>query len=74
METEGTECSQVKQGDLPVPERAYWHEPPKPALAGVRASVVALKPGNSGGAKGCRKVDYGENRVRFPRIKCSLRN
>jgi hypothetical protein len=25
--------------------------------AGVRASIVAMKPGNSGGAKGCRKVD-----------------
>ncbi len=25
--------------------------------AGVRALIVALKPGNAGGAKGCRKVD-----------------
>ncbi len=25
--------------------------------SGVRASIVAKKPGNSGGAKGCRKVD-----------------
>ena len=25
--------------------------------AGVRALIVALKPGNAGGAKGCRKVE-----------------
>ena len=25
--------------------------------AGVRAPIVALKPGNAGGAKGCRKVE-----------------
>ena len=25
--------------------------------AGVRALVVAMKPGNAGGAKGCRKVE-----------------
>jgi hypothetical protein len=24
---------------------------------GVRASIVAMKPGNAGGAKGCRKMD-----------------
>ncbi len=24
---------------------------------GVRAPIVALKPGNAGGAKGCRKVE-----------------
>ena len=28
-----------------------------PRRTGVRASVVATKPGNSGGAKGCRKVE-----------------
>ena len=27
--------------------------------SGVRASIVALKPGNAGGAKGRRKVDEG---------------
>jgi hypothetical protein len=27
------------------------------ARSGVRAAIVARKPGNSGGAKGCRKVD-----------------
>lgn len=25
--------------------------------AGVRALIVAMKPGNAGGAKGCRKVE-----------------
>jgi hypothetical protein len=30
---------------------------PKSRRAGVRAPLVALKPGNAGGAKGCRKVD-----------------
>jgi hypothetical protein len=25
--------------------------------AGVRAPIVAMKPGNAGGAKGCRKVE-----------------
>ena len=25
--------------------------------AGVRAPIVATKPGNAGGAKGCRKVE-----------------
>jgi hypothetical protein len=27
--------------------------------AGVRASIVASKPGNAGGAKGRRKMEYG---------------
>src|SRR4051812_21176849 len=35
--------------------------------AGVRALIVALKPGNAGGAKGCRKVemDQAERRKRM---------
>ena len=41
------------------------HEAERPARtrraltrrAGVRAPIVASKPGNSGGAKGCRKVE-----------------
>ena len=28
--------------------------------AGVRAPIVATKPGNAGGAKGCRKMDANE--------------
>ena len=27
-------------------------------LTGVRAFVVALKPGNAGGAKGCREMEW----------------
>jgi hypothetical protein len=37
----------VKQGDLSGGE----------SRAGVRALIVAMKPGNSGGAKGGREVD-----------------
>jgi hypothetical protein len=37
----------VKQGDLRAGKQA----------AGVRAPVVARKPGNAGGAKGCRKME-----------------
>jgi hypothetical protein len=37
----------VKQGDLSLGE----------SVAGVRALIVAMKRGNSRGAKGCRKVD-----------------
>jgi hypothetical protein len=41
------------------------YRPPQGALqaagsrlhAGVRALIVATKPGNAGGAKGCRKVE-----------------
>lgn len=29
----------------------------KSRRAGVRAPITATKPGNAGGAKGCRKVD-----------------
>jgi hypothetical protein len=48
----------VKQGDLygikdrRSFDREYRHE--EPDRAGVRAPIVARKPGNSGGAKGCR--------------------
>ena len=39
--------------------RIPLREPPgkKSRRSGVRASVVAKKPGNSGGAKGCREMD-----------------
>jgi hypothetical protein len=58
LETEGTEGSQLKQGDLFVESRVYGVlQSDKPARAGVRASIVAVKPGNSGGAKGRRKVN-----------------
>ncbi len=38
------------------------HRVPKSRRSGVRASVVALKPSNSGGAKGRRKVDDDRDR------------
>jgi len=41
----------VNTGDLPGQNPDLW------GSAGVRASIVAEKPGNSGGAKGGRKVD-----------------
>ena len=50
METEGFE-GQLREAQRPV----------QPASSrqgtGVRALIVALKPGNAGGAKGCRKVE-----------------
>lgn len=52
--------SDVKQGYLPghrtvlgVPEKGRREAD----RAGVRASIVAKKPGNAGGAKGRRKMD-----------------
>ena len=69
METEGSGgMDDVKRGDLRGArgERASRYRPPlrgaerakEPRLrAGVRALIVAMKPGNSGGAKGCRKVE-----------------
>jgi hypothetical protein len=47
----------MKQGYLPLARRAYWHKPPKLAAVGVRAFIVASKPGNAGGAKGRRKME-----------------
>ena len=41
----------MKQGDLRGARGEVHHR------AGVRALVVAQKPGNAGGAKGCRKVE-----------------
>ena len=68
METEGSGGTEhVKQGDLRGARRrkgtkaqpsARSAETMAPRLhAGVRAPIVATKPGNSGGAKGCRKVE-----------------
>ncbi len=59
----------VKQGDLSghrrrstseaVVEQSTIHRPEdaKSRLTGVRGTIVATKPGNSGGAKGSRKMD-----------------
>ena len=69
METEGSGGTEhVKQGDLRGPRRRKDPKVPPSARstpvqrgrafrAGVRALIVALKPGNAGGAKGCRKVE-----------------
>src|SRR6266481_3150119 len=46
----------VKQGDLHGCKRAEEAAGPHPR-AGVRALIVAMKPGNAGGAKGCRKME-----------------
>jgi hypothetical protein len=45
------ESCRCKDGDSWPPEG------PKSRLAAVRAFIVAMKPGNAGGAKGGRKVD-----------------
>ena len=59
----------MKQGDLkgtggcscavtPARPSAVARDPcTKSHPSGVRASIVAEKPGNAGGAKGCRKMD-----------------
>ena len=68
LETEGSGGTEhVKQGDLRgargerIPGTALREEQNGPRgrahRAGVRALVVAMKPGNAGGAKGCRKVE-----------------
>ena len=68
METEGAEgLARVKRGDLRGArgEGTLRYRPPQGAeralesrlRAGVRALIVAMKPGNAGGAKGCRKVE-----------------
>ena len=68
LETEGSGgIERVKRGDLRGArgEGTSRYRPPRGAeralksrlRAGVRALVVATKPGNAGGAKGCRKVE-----------------
>jgi hypothetical protein len=60
-------------------ERIPRYRPPQGALqaagsrlhAGVRALIVATKPGNAGGAKGCRKVEtWQPNMVDRHRQEC----
>src|ERR1043166_2493477 len=49
--------------------------PGNPIPSGVRAPIVALKPGNAGGAKGCRKVDVqGRDRWTHDRRQCHRLN
>jgi hypothetical protein len=48
----------VNQRELPGPRRCSCaRKPPKSRPAEVRDVIVATKPGNSGGAKGVRKMD-----------------
>ena len=51
LETEGCEGHGREDG-RPVRSQQAWGQG-----TGVRALIVALKPGNAGGAKGCRKVE-----------------
>jgi hypothetical protein len=69
LETEGSGgMEHVKRGDLRGARRRKDSKVPPSARstpgqrghafrAGVRALIVAMKPGNAGGAKGCRKVE-----------------
>jgi hypothetical protein len=48
----------MNQGDLSGVRRcSCWLTSRRAARSGVRAAIVVMKPGNSGGAKGRRKVD-----------------
>jgi hypothetical protein len=48
----------VKQGDLSGYQAVFMVQMgPKSRPTEVRAPIVAWKPGNAGGAKGCRKVE-----------------
>jgi hypothetical protein len=57
LETEGSE------GGMREARRPAWvasgHKKPegRARQAGVTALIVAMKPGNAGGAKGCRKME-----------------
>ena len=69
LETEGSGGTErVKRGDLSGARRRKDPKVPpfarsatgrrdRACRAGVRAPIVAMKPGNAGGAKGCRKVE-----------------
>jgi hypothetical protein len=65
----------MKYGDLHGARRI--EEPERHILrAGVRAPIVAMKPGNAGGAKGCRKMEPrcrdGMDRHRRQRLSTAL--
>ena len=59
----------VRADHIPTVQAPVWHRTPRERTAdanssterraGVRASVVALKPGNAGGAKGRREMNTG---------------
>jgi hypothetical protein len=48
---------QTHETERPARDQAVFMRDPKSLRAGVRASIVALKPGNAGGAKGRREVE-----------------
>jgi len=59
LEAEWSE-GQAHEAERPARVQAEFIVPDKDTKsrrAGVRAPIVASKPGNSGGAKGCRKVE-----------------
>ena len=56
LETEGFE-GQRREAGRPARRARGRRAVRPPPRAGARALVVALKPGNAGGAKGCRKVE-----------------
>ncbi len=57
LETEGSE-GRLREAGRPRPSPGQALLVSKPVgRAGVRAPIVAMKPGNAGGAKGCRKME-----------------
>ena len=53
-----TESREGRTREVERPARQWDGGPGGEAdRAGVRAPIVALNPGNAGGAKGCRKVE-----------------
>jgi hypothetical protein len=57
LETEGSE-GRLREAGRPRPSPGQALPAGKPVgRAGVTAPIVALKPGNAGGAKGCRKME-----------------
>jgi hypothetical protein len=51
---------QAHEAERPARVQAEFIVPDKDTKnrrAGVRAPIVAMKPGNAGGAKGCREVE-----------------
>lgn len=58
LETEGSEDQAHDTGRSAWPMGVFMVESARRAHhAEVRAPIVASKPGNAGGAKGCRKVE-----------------
>ena len=59
LESEGSE-DQTRETERPGRHKAGVHAAMgcrRACCPGVRAPIVAMKPGNAGGAKGCREVE-----------------